>query len=652
MKKTKLLQSLSFFVVTVLTACGRGAPINKNPDKSFAMVSNWTTSGLINHYNTNTNCSAFDYFVVEGLYRYVRSTDEIYTQMAESMPTHFTRSISDYKDVIGNDAFSYYQEKHCNDVEVMSVKIRDNAKWQNGEDFTAKDVWSYYYMIHPTSSNYMAGVKVVDDKNVEFIWNPLKTPSKAVRELLVATDKCATVKYTEFKQYIDVVYDIVMQSPVNKNENLWGAFNRFSTNEQIARMNSTRNAFQNYSPSWYVATGPFKLQTFSPTQILLVKNDYYWNAPNIEFEKIKLYSAQDLNQIYQLLSSNYLDYYDGFIQKNTLDRILSTNEDLVNLKMFDPGAIGISFNISNPLFTLGVRQAFQYIFDRESIKNLSNPYAVTSYYPLLGMAPSEAETYMSAEHFKDLPKYSFNKALAEELLIAEGWNKKEGKWYVGNDPVSIVIGAPTSHDISSTVAEAVDSQLRAFGIDSSLIKSSGFYANAYNTSQYDLCVEWTDLNMTFSYPTGSYLQFSDVYSHWMKVPRYPADYYDTQKAGSVKLVFKGLGNDTKTYEFAEYINSFYSVEETDLEYLVDVFNVGLANMSLGIQFFQNVTASTINVGRIDGVPLASYWQENRNVTYVPSAGTDDFFKVARTNLVFATNYVFSHAIYKPTGLKK
>ena len=164
-------------------------------------------------------------------------------------------------------------------------------------------------------------------------------------------------------------------------------------------------------------------------------------------------------------------------------------------------------------------------------------------------------------------------------------------------------------------------------------------------------LEWTDLNMSFSYPTGSYLQFSNFYSKWAKVERYPSNYPDTQKAGNVRLTFDGLDGDSKKYEFADYINSFYSIEGDELTYLVDVFNTGLSNLCLGIQLFQNVTASTINVGHVKGVPLEEYWSENRNVTYVPQAGTEDFFVVARTNLVYATNYLFEFGIYQPNTKK-
>lgn len=654
MKKTTKIALALLLVAAMLCACtpysGPGGGVGKNTDNSFSMVTSWTSSGLVNHYDSNTSCNAFDYFVVEGLYAYVRSTDEVYCQLAAEMPVHTTENMADFKDIMGEDAYAYFEKNGCTTVPVSAVKIRQDAKWQNGEAFTAKDVWSYYYMIHPTSSNYMAGVKVVDEKTVQFIWNPLKEPVNTVKELLIAQDKSGTVKYDEFASYVDAVYNLVMDSPVNENPSLWGAFNRFSTADQIVQLNTTRNAFYNYSPSWYIATGPFKLEMFSATEILLVKNEYYWNADNIGFEKIKLYSSNDLNQIYQLISAGYIDYYDGFIQQDTLESILMSNEDLINLKMYDPGSIGITFNLENDLLTLEVRKAFQYIFDRESITLAANPYATTSWYALLGMAASEAEAYMSPEHFNNLTKYSYNQETAAQMLRDAGWEKNDGWWYFNGKQVELNLGAPSSHDISSTAAEAAAAQLNAFGIKCNLLKSSNFYSAALEENcQYDLLLEWTDLNMSFSYPTGSYNQFSNVYSKWIHLDRYPSDYHDGQKANSLKLEFKGLGDDTKTYAFSDYINSFYSVDQEELTYLVDVFNTGLSEMCLGIQFFQNVTASTINVGRVSGVPLQEYWTVDRNVTYVPAVNTEDFYAVARTNLVFAKNYLLAFGIYQPNA---
>ena len=643
-----------FSVLGLVTACGgssnnQAAPVNngKNTDNSFSMVTYWTPSGLVNHYNSNTLCDAFNYFVVEGLYRFVRSTDEIFCQLADGMPVHEVKDMSEYVDVIGQDAYEYYGSMNKSQVSITRVKIRSDAKWQNGEPFTAKDVWAYYYMIHPTSSNYMAGVKEVDDSTVEFIWNPLKEPTEQVKNLLIAQDKSGTIKYDLFAAYVEPVYDIVMHSPVNTNQSLWGAFNRFSSDDQIVEMNVIRNNFYKFSPSWYVATGPFRLETFSATQLLLVKNEFYWNAANIGFDKIKLYSANDLNQIYSLIANGYITYFDGFIQQDTLESMIAGNEDLINLKMYDPGAIGITFNLQKKILTEKVREAFQYIFDRDEIRLGANPYAQTSYYPLLGMGPTEAERYMKKEHFDALPKYSHDEEKAAQLLREAGWVKENGKWMKDGNQVTLTLGAPM-HDIAATSAEAAAAQLEAFGIKINFLKSDAFYGNAeQDYSMYDLTLQWTDLNLSFSYPTGSYSQFSAVYSKWCHVDRYPNTYHDTQKAGSPRIVFNGLDGDTNTYEFADYINSFYSVDPNQLTYLVDVFNTGLAKMNLGIQFFQNTTASTINTSHITGIPLEKYWRENRNVEYVPEFGTEDFYEVAKTNLNFATNYNIIFGVYQP-----
>ena len=105
--------------------------------------------------------------------------------------------------------------------------------------------------------------------------------------------------------------------------------------------------------------------------------------------------------------------------------------------------------------------------------------------------------------------------------------------------------------------------------------------------------------------------------------------------------------DRLEYEFADYVSTFYSLDGEELTYLVDVFNTGIAKNNYGIQFFQNVTASTLNVARIKGVPLESYWKENRNVAYVPEFGTEDYYNVAFTNLAFANEYMLAYGVYQP-----
>ena len=131
----------------VMTGCAQGAELGTpgtNPDKVFRVVGSWEKTGIGSHYNSGTNIGPVQYFAIEGLYQYVRSTDEIYPMLAESMPVH------------------------SEDGSTTTVTIRENAKWQNGEDFTAKDVFAFYYLNHTVVTNYLLSVEAKDDKTVVF----------------------------------------------------------------------------------------------------------------------------------------------------------------------------------------------------------------------------------------------------------------------------------------------------------------------------------------------------------------------------------------------------------------------------------------------------------------------------------------------------
>lgn len=641
MMKKKLAVLMCLLLTVVMAAgCGRGAvdfeKRGTNPDAVFRVVGSWEKTGLGSHYNSGTNIGPVQYFAIEGLYQYVRSTDEIFPMLAESMPSHSEDGLT------------------------TTIKIRAGAKWQNGEDFTAKDVWAFYYLNHTVVTNYLLSVEAKDAKTVVLHWNPRRVPVDAVKNLLIAQDMQGTVCYSEFRAYADEAYNIVTASEdIAEDSTTWGAFNKFSKGALLDRLNANMDAYKAHKTSWFIATGPFKVVKETPTQLLLEKNDLHWNADNIGFKKIEVYSSSDTNQTYNLLSNDKIDYMDGLAPIDTLDSILAKNTSMAHLKMYDPGSIGALFNMEKTaLWTDKVREAFQYLFDRKEIKNLANPYAITSYYPLLGMAESEAKTWMTEEGFNKLPEYSHNEETATRLLTEAGWTKSGKTWHDQNGKeVEIVIGTDKGHPGMSAIAVAMQAALETFGIKSQIKMTDwgAWYTSAsMKNSTYDMSVYWTDLNMSFTYPTGTYKYFDSLMANVVHVGRYDDDYEDATLAGQINELFDAAGSkfadkDGKV-NFSTYLNTMYVYEGDDIKEIVDIYNNGIANKLWGIQFYQNVTGSFLNVSRILGAPEKELWMNERNVASVPAIGSEDFFAVARTNLIYANGVAITHGMYQPNAI--
>ncbi|MGN1040357.1 MAG: ABC transporter substrate-binding protein, partial [Candidatus Fimimonas sp.] len=600
---------------------------NTVKDTSFRIVTSWEKSGIRNHFYSGSDIGSLQYFMVEGLYRIVRSTGEIDCELADGMPVHYTEG-----------------ENYC-----TNVKIKQNAKWQNGEDFLAEDVLAFYHINHTTATNYMLDIEEVNDHEIKITWNPQKLPVESVRNLLIAQDRQGTCKYSEFKTYVDLADRLVSSSPLNTNPDWFGAYNRASDPETLAMLDANYRAYQNHNPSWFVATGPYTLKIQSATQVQLEKNPYHWAAENLSFDTINAYSSSDINQTYNLLANDKIDYMDGVIPYDSLRSILENNRNLVHLKMYDPGSVGLLFNMKKGVWQDKVREAFQYIFDREEIKNAANPYALTSEYALLGMCETEARTYMSQQNFNSLTKYGYDEAKASKLLIEAGWSYKDGSWYFpSGQKAKLTLGVDNGNVIHSAVAEAVQSMLNLFGIEVTLKKSAQeawFTAASQVGSEYDFSVHWTDLNPTSSFPSGSLEHFQNYMSHICQMDRYPSTYPIIQLQNGLTLPITDVATGQK-FAFADKMSSFYSQSGDNLENMVSSYVTSMSQANLGVQFFQNVTGSFINVAKVDGVPLKEYWSQTQDVTYLPQVGSDEYYAVAKTNLYFAGAWMFTSGTYK------
>lgn len=631
-----LIFILLFASVFGLTACdssGLTGSVSNNDKDTFVYLSSWTREGVGTHMNSGANIGPLSYFAMEGLARYVRVSNEVVYQLAER--------------------FEHLEANENGEI-ITNVYLKQDAKWQNGDDFIADDVRGYYILNHATLTEYISDIKVVNDKQLAVYWRPELEPNSMIKDLLLSQDKSGAVSYKVFKTYVDKCWDILQACP-EVEEGVLAPFGRRISGKNMSAYTSNYQDYRNVKTDWFVATGPYKLSKISSTQMLLERDENYYDIENINFKYIKaINGVNDLNTIYAQLEAGKIDYQDGTPAVDVLERIISRNKNMAHYKIYDPGSIGMLFNLDSPLWTDQVREAFQYIFDREQIKNISNYYAQTSYLPMMTMAPSEAKQYMSTDGFNYLTEnftFSHNTAKAEELLISAGWVKNNGKWYKNGELVEIVLGYDGSNSYFRTSAETAAAQLNAFGIKTTLKRYGEwavFWSDATSAgTELDCVVAWTDLNMTMPYGSFTYAYDGPV-CDLCHIPRF-ADGTKEYMLYGARTNIKLVGYDNKEFYAASVFPGIYSIQsDEELQRATDNLVVGMARNLYGVQFFQNVTGAFWNISKIDGLPHEEQVAQQRNYLYVPDSG-EDFNAWAKINVLYSFGAVITDGTLYPKG---
>lgn len=235
------------------------------------------------------------------------------------------------------------------DLQTYTFTIRDGAEWTNGDPVTAQDfeyAWKWaldpmnqakyayqlYYLVNAEAANAgevsvdEVGVKAVDEKTLEV---QLENPTPYFLEL--------TAFYTYF--------------PVNS---------------KIAKEN----------PEWYTdagelytSNGPFKMDSWEhQSEIVLVKNDNYWDADTVKLDRIELYMIDDANTELQMYENGELDWAGAPLGVLPTEAIPSLQDEGKIITEPIAGTYWYKFHTEKePLTSVHIRKALAYAIDRKAI---------------------------------------------------------------------------------------------------------------------------------------------------------------------------------------------------------------------------------------------------------------------------------------------
>lgn len=605
--------------------------LGKNEDKVLHTIGSWTKTGIANHWHSGTDAGPMIQYGVEGLVQYVRTTETYYYLLAESI-------------------------EHLDDGTTL-IHIRKNAAWHDGSPFVADDILAFYAIDYQNDvCKYLTRLEKVDDKTVRIVWKNYRMPSDEAKLMLLACDtKLGSVQYQEFKVYADRALAVINSLPdVTQQDldqdytvNIVQPYGKKWDSAASAQMGEILNEMRAYEPDWFVATGPYKLEKYTETEMILKKNTDYYLDNSKAFDTIFVYQTpNNINQTYSMLANGTIDYFDGCPLPEAIENILAGNEGMVHYKMIDQNSCGLYFNMEKPIWEdIRVREAFQYIFDREAIKNLSQPYATTSWHSLLTMTQSQAERWMSPDAFNKLTTYAHNEEKAAQLLEEAGWRKSGNSWYDANgEKVELTLGVE-NNTLFVNMAQVVQSMLDNFGI-STTIKlgenwNTWFSTGRQEDSIYDFVVGVTDANSYTTHPYGFMRHFFDVLNaHMLHLPT-------SSVTGRWDVTLErpdGLGS----VELVDEIDKLYLVDGDVLTLTVDNIVYGFSRHLFGVQFFENVTGSFFNAETVWGLPgVDELTKESRNITYIPQPDEKYFTQIADLNAYYTQGSVYGMGLIYP-----
>lgn len=349
------------------------------------------------------------------------------------------------------------------DLKTLTVKLRKDVKWSDGEDFTADDV-IYTYSVgkkHPEldrngywgDTGKILSVDKLDDYTVQFNMR----------------------KQNRFHR-IDMFNEIQILP-----EHVWA---------KVADPSS-------YVLETPVCTGPFsEVLDFTPEMIVLGRNPNYWRAWDLEIDEVRIPQFNDNAGALALLESGQVDWAHIFIPDIEKTYIQGDPNRKYWYGLNDGVRIAFNYMTKNEgnnkaFHNVDFKRAFSMAIDRQGIIDSAVfGYLDSTVPPVTGLPPALwGYRNPKAEEIKDMyTKYDLKAAKA--LLDKAGFKDVDGDGWVENpdgSPIKFEIISPAGWTDWNDGAAISAEGLRAIGINATAnAQDLGMVIETWETGDHDV----------------------------------------------------------------------------------------------------------------------------------------------------------------------
>ena len=325
------------------------------------------------------------------------------------------------------------------------IKLRENVRWSDGQRFTSEDVRFTIDRLKEIASIY--------SYNVQYVTS------------------------------IDILDDYTIRINLDREVPFFEYYLNFPilSKDYYEGEDFTTTA-KNSQP---VGTGMYKISTVDTSNILLVKNDSWWDIKNtpLALEKININLYSSIGELYNSFKVGSLDLVAT--DNTNVTEYIGTIGYTPN-EMRGRDHTFLAFNTQNEILAnLEVRRAISYSIDKNNIvSTIFNNQAFASSFPL---------DYGSWLYQEEQGSSGYNVNQTRQILEEAGWKYRSNTWQktinkkTQRIELSIMVKANDGTRIA--VAENIKTQLETQGIRINILQvSNEEYTNRINNKQYDIAL--------------------------------------------------------------------------------------------------------------------------------------------------------------------
>ena len=330
--------------------------------------------------------------------------------------------------------------EYSDDLKSVTFKIREGAKWSDGETLDANDVYFTFNLIKEHSA-----------LDIRAIWDKLDSVE-------LVDDQHVKVNYKEAST--GLIYDVARLHTVP--EHIWA-----SVEDPVS--------FTNPNP---VGSGPLtEIRRFTPQEYVQCRNANYFQAADLKVDCMRFPQIANNDQALAAAAKGELDWFGSFLPDIEKTYVAKDPE---NHKYWFPGGSLVIFNLNmnaaeegnkEAFSDVNFRRAFSMAMDRQSMVDIAG-YG----YPTINQYPSGLgrgyHAWNNPEADAQFGKYTeYDVAGAAALLAEAGYKDTDGDGFVetpSGKPVSFDLIVPNGWtDWVNTVQLAVEG-LHEAGVNASI----------------------------------------------------------------------------------------------------------------------------------------------------------------------------------------